>query len=179
MRVSVFGKGDTDRARRAFVRAVFALIEGGIFALRQIALHLGTQWHTFTPAELVLLEEKAYDINDRGEVTQSSKYLKFVNNIKFVFAAHARVYGITFRLNTQDPGWDALVKAVRVRNRITQPKKVGELKISSAELKYGKDAADFYIKSRVELSTLLLQRQKRIKNLLKFEHTQRPFKVRE
>ena len=64
----VFKKGATQTSCRAYVRAVFALIEGGMFALRQLALNFGQQSNKLTPAEYGLLQERGYDVNDKGQV---------------------------------------------------------------------------------------------------------------
>src|SRR5690349_6745383 len=49
-----FGEKKTDSGSRAFVRAVFAFIEGGLYSLKRIALFVGTQQNLFTTAELAL-----------------------------------------------------------------------------------------------------------------------------
>jgi hypothetical protein len=52
------GKDKTNSGSRSFVRAVFALIEGSVFNLKQIALALSKHGKgSFSQAELVMLEE--------------------------------------------------------------------------------------------------------------------------
>jgi len=172
-----FGPKKTDSGSRAFVRAVFAFIEGGLYSLKRIALYVGTQQNLFTTSELALLEEKSYDIDEKGVVRQSPKYIQLLNNVKFSFAAHARVYHLSFKINTQDPGWFALVEALKVRHRITHPKKTEELTVSAQELKWAKEAAEFYARSRMQLSKTMLKRKKRLEKLFLDMH--QPFKRRE
>ncbi len=177
----VFSKATSQTACRAYVRAVFALIEGGIFGLRQLALNFGKQSNTLTPAEFGLLQEKGYDVNEKGQVVESTKHIRFVNNIKFVFTTHARVYGVTFKLDVQDPGSHALVEALKVRHRITHPKKADELSISAQELKLAKEAAEFYTWSRKQVSDAIVKYREALMERIKDrrEHSQRPFAIRE
>lgn len=61
-------KSDHPMTRRAYVRAVFALFEGVTHAMKQVALD--HPWHTKSPfsnAEVAVLQEENYSLNDSGQ----------------------------------------------------------------------------------------------------------------
>src|SRR5690349_21659229 len=54
----------TESAERSFVRAAFAMIEGTVFNLKQIALALSKHAKGgFSQAELAMLQEVSYDLD--------------------------------------------------------------------------------------------------------------------
>ena len=68
--------GDTQFARRAFVRAVFALIEGNVNLMAGVVVAAGLRSEiTLTSQELAILREERLVVDDAGVV---KVYLKFV-----------------------------------------------------------------------------------------------------
>src|SRR5687767_8241172 len=58
---------ETESGGRSFVRAAFAMIEGIVFNLKQITLALSKHGRgNFSQAELAMLEEVSYDLDDKG-----------------------------------------------------------------------------------------------------------------
>src|SRR6476619_7229545 len=66
----------TESGERSFVRAVFAMIEGSVFNLKQIALALSKHGKgNFSQAELVMFEEVSYDLDDKGITKSQVKFI--------------------------------------------------------------------------------------------------------
>jgi len=132
------GKLDTDDAgkyvsesiwRRIFIRSLFAYIEGTCYRLKQdVKLFKKT-----SPQEDSIISEKTYGLNKKGVIKERDLYLRSQENLKFAFRIYAECFGSGFKLKTDGKGWDAYKHALKIRNRITHPKKNEDLKISDGE----------------------------------------------
>src|ERR1051325_3802506 len=87
------GKDKTESGERSFVRAAFAMIEGTVFNLKQIALALSkNDKGGFSQAELVMLQEVSYDLDDKGATKSQVKFIPLSRNIRFAFSSAARAF---------------------------------------------------------------------------------------
>ena len=66
-------------ARRAFVRGMFALIEAMTYRMKAPALAIGRA--RLEPAEILLLEEREFSLNDNGSLRERSPKESSINNI--------------------------------------------------------------------------------------------------
>src|SRR5215210_6831875 len=90
---------DSQFWRRAFVRAVFALIECLTFRMKQAALELYQSGEArFSEAELALLKEESYELNDKGVAYMQAKFIQLPKNLKFSFLVFAQANGFNFEL---------------------------------------------------------------------------------
>jgi hypothetical protein len=153
-------RDDSEANRRAYVRAAFALIEGFVAIMKQHALaELKTGRVTLTPGELVLLLEKSYSASDAGEVTERGAFIPTPQNIKFAFAVFAKSHQASRAPDYTDHRWGSLVKAIRVRNRITHPRSASDMEVSPEEVGLVDDAwawfldasFDVYVEGRAQL----------------------------
>jgi hypothetical protein len=121
--------------RRAYVRSVFAFIEGVTCRMKLLAFEdkdkLGV---SFSPAELAFLLEKDFEINEKGEVISVPAKIPLLKNMRFAFNAIARATSISFDLKVGDGGWDALKKAAKIRDRLMHPKSIDHLFVSQDDL---------------------------------------------
>ena len=112
----VSAENKTETAGRSF-----ALIEGSVFNLKQMALNLSVHKpKRFTKAELLMLEEVSYELNDKGETKTQVKFIPLTKNIRFAFNTAARAFGVKYDLVVDDTGWAQFRHALVIRNRITQ-----------------------------------------------------------
>jgi len=141
---------DDDVAKRSFVRAVFAFIEGVTHGLKMVALdsHIRKE-DTFSRAEESLLLEEAYELNEKGQPIVKPKYLTLPRNIKFAFEQQARVTFSSFKLDLDGEGWSSLMSSVSVRNRLTHPKSLIELHVSDQEVEGAEKALHWFAISYV------------------------------
>jgi hypothetical protein len=119
--------------RRLFVRSVFASIEASVYALKQEALSAPEAASRLSDAERALCSEQAFDLNDGGDVVARPAKLRFLPNLRFAFAVSAKVLGQESRLQTGDPRWEALTRSVKLRDRLTHPKRLADLTVTDAE----------------------------------------------
>jgi hypothetical protein len=129
---ALYGRAeDSGLERRSFVRAVFAMFEGVTYALKQFALDAREQ--PFSVAEVALLNEAAYGLDQKGHPVASQAHLPFLANLRFTFAAAAKLGG-DFSLHVDGQGWQALQRALGVRHRLMHPKSLRDLQISDREV---------------------------------------------
>ena len=96
---------DSQFTRRAYIRSVFALIEGNIFQMKAMVLKSHEEGHiSLSIGELSLLKEESYDLADNGDYKVRSKFLQLQENIKFTLTLFARLYGQTFKPDTSSQG---------------------------------------------------------------------------
>ena len=125
---------DDQFSRRTYVRTVFAMIEGAVFALKQEAL------------EQSCLGKFDLSSDDLAKLAEKSGYLSFRENIKFTFPIFARAFGETFKFDPslgQAQGWRSLCQAKEVRDHLMHPKSVDQLEVNDSDLSTVKDAAEW------------------------------------
>jgi hypothetical protein len=142
--------GDDPYLRRNYVRTVFAMIEGTIYLLKQILIEADSSKQAqsvgkLSTGELALLGEKTFNVTDKGEVRDQPKYLSTAANLRFTMKCIEKVFKHKVDLNDAD-AWKNLENAVVVRNRITHPKKLGDLEVSKTEAEQAKRVSQWFTK---------------------------------
>jgi hypothetical protein len=124
--------------RRMYVRAAFACIEGMMYRLKEVA-HAAhnSKKCSFSGKELALIKEESF--------------LRFMDNIEFVFSITARAIDSDHRLPVGDNEWDLMRKASKIRNRLTHPKTSSDLIVSVDELHIVGRSFDWLSVQMVEL----------------------------
>jgi len=129
-----FGKADSPHARRSMVRSLFSCMEAHISHLKGSALLFSTgERDTFTPAEILALQDLEPFIDDKGKVSTRRAKVPFKANLRLGFRLLGRAMGKEIELDFSSPGGTALANAIRVRDRITHPKTPECWKVSEAE----------------------------------------------
>ena len=132
--------------RRSYVRAVFALVEGVTFVMKQFALSVHERGDiTLPPAEVAPLREEQYDL-DKGTPRTKQKFLKVADNLRFAFKTFAQAFRSTYTLDTTVHQWQLFSEAIDLRNRITHPKAPDDLIISDDEMRKIQEVAAWYRK---------------------------------
>lgn len=122
--------------RRAAIRALFAFIEGVVFAHKRVTLASERPYRpeALSAGDRAVLLEQSYDLDDQGRLSTRPLFLSIAKNVRFTFASFSRVFGSSFVLDTGGEGWQAFRKAVVIRNRIVHPKSAVEAEVSLEEL---------------------------------------------
>ena len=132
--------------RRAFVRTVFAFIEGTTASMKRIAADSYHQPDArFSLAELALVAEEAYELNDKGEAVTLPAKIPVTKNIRFAFNVFARTYSINYQLKVDDNRWADLKAGLKVRDRLMHPKRVEDLVVSDEDLALVRSAAYWFL----------------------------------
>jgi hypothetical protein len=147
---------DTQFARRQFVRATFAKLEGFTSALKQLCLRSSTT--TYSPEEIALLREETFTLDDKGEPRVTASHLKLAANIQFAFRMYARFCDLRFSLHTSECEWSDLKLAMAVRNRLMHPKKPEDLTVSEPEVEAASRASAWIDAKHRELQELAMDK---------------------
>jgi hypothetical protein len=143
--------------RRAYVRSVFAFIEGVTYRMKRLALEEKDKSKVdFSPAEIALLSEQTFDLDDQGEVTYRTIAFPLTKNVRFAFKALARVNAVGYDLQVGDAGWEALKKSLKLRERLMRPKTQDDLLISNEEVDVVLNGSIWFVQNFKELFNRLL-----------------------
>jgi hypothetical protein len=146
---------DTQFARRQFVRATFAKLEGFTSALKQQCLRSPQD---YSAAEIALLREETFSLDDKGESRAAASHLKLAANIQFAFRMYARHCDVRFSLPTSESEWSDLKLAMAVRNRLMHPHKLEDLTVSGAEVEAASRASAWIDAKHAELQELAIDK---------------------
>lgn len=126
---------DSQFLRRSLLRAIFAAIESVIYGMKtEILNRKNVAEPIFTTGEIALLEGKTFDINKKGEVIESAKFVEIKKNIRFIFKTYGKCYNTKLELEDDSIGWKYFVELVDKRNRITHPKTEQDLIITDKDI---------------------------------------------
>jgi hypothetical protein len=123
-------------ARRAYIRSVFATIEGSIWLIKTACLSAKNTkgQKMYTPSEFALLREESYELKSNGEVKISPKFLKLPDNIKFIFKYISKRSGYDINIGVGAKTWEGFLQALEIRHRITHPKNTAAFNITDDEI---------------------------------------------
>ncbi len=119
---------DTPMRRRSAIRTAFSSVEGLMSVARKSLKVL-----PLTPAEIAIVQEVSYEVNERGTISERSRYIPFDRNLKATVQIVRRVRP-DYSLDYDHPGWPALKRTLNVRHRLTHPKALEDLTISDEEI---------------------------------------------
>ena len=138
---------DSQFTRRAYVRNLFAMIEGCIWALKETVLRAPVQegrTKRLLPGEYELLSDKSYELKSNGQVREQTKYLRLPENVRFTFAVLSKYFGTECNLGVGTSSWSDFLAAQEIRNRITHPKTTAEFSISDEEITTCRDVCSWF-----------------------------------
>ena len=136
---------DNQMHRRAYVRAVLALMEGILYRMKRTAFHVGRTIGSISMAEIFMIDGVSIEINDKGEAYPKPVFIKFLHNIKFSFKVYSKSVGSSFELSLGGIGWQKLLEAVKVRDRLMHPKTTASLQVTDNGVEAAKKAFDWFL----------------------------------
>lgn len=137
--------------RRILIRSIFSYIEAITFALKALVLS-----HPYssklTEGERVLASEVSYDLKSTGDVSVRSAKLSLASNVRFTFKIFATVFESWTPLDTGGHDWECFQRSIKVRDRITHPKRATDLFITGVELDEANSAIIWFYQSQIRAS---------------------------
>lgn len=121
-------------ARRALARSIFSFIEGVCFRLKKSALAAHSNRKIFDNAELSILREESYEVDQKGSAIVKQKMVPTLNNLKFSVLCFAKAHYASYRPDFGDSGWESLQKAILIRHKLTHPKENADLDVHDDEI---------------------------------------------
>lgn len=138
-------RGD-ELSHRLYVRTVFAALEGIIQVMKSGALLFDevNEPRVLSPEDVALLKEADSQIGSKGQVEIKKKKISLLPNFEYALHTYARVRRMHVVLDKGGTGWDALRKAISVRDRLTHPRKIEDMAVGLDELKTIETAMKFF-----------------------------------
>ena len=133
---------DSQYHRRNLLRTFVSTIEGASFYLRKFSLESP---EVFDSGEISLLKEESYFLNNKGQVSITTKFLPTPEGFKFSLQMFLKGNHPDFNIDTNSAGWKLLNETMKIRNRITHPKGKKELIISDVEIKKIRKASTYFL----------------------------------
>lgn len=130
---------DTQRHRRAYVRAAISSIEAFTWLLKsQVISHRNAGnlkfAREYSIGEIAMLNEETYELQNKTTVIAKLKMIPVADNFVFAVTMFAGVYDSEFKLDIGVKGWEHLKAAIGIRHRITHPKDPDAMTITDDEL---------------------------------------------
>ena len=143
--VARFASKNDGFSRRSYVRTVFAAIEGSLFGLKRVVLHIhNIHVLDLKSDDLGKLMEGTID----GSGTMKKRFLPFADSVRFAFKTFAKVHQVPCLADFNSKGWNALLKAADVRNRLMHPKSSRDLDVSDDDLASVETGVRWYFDTR-------------------------------
>lgn len=83
-----------------------------------------------TPQEKYFATDTEYELNEKGEIVETSARISLAKNIRFAIAINRKANGIDQSFDASTEWWSSLKQAIRIRDRLTHPKMPEDLDIS-------------------------------------------------
>lgn len=152
--------------RRTLIRTLFAMIEGAVFALKQLILEEHRMEKVnLSPAEYAVLSEESYNLKESGVLRVLDNYLRLKANIKFTLPFYARALGMLFKFEPpldKEPRWGSLCRAINKRNQLMHPKSQEDLVVGDHDLEDALSAASWFIEQLDQLDRIAFERLVRL-----------------
>lgn len=126
---------EQEGARRAYVRAVFALIEATVEQHKRLLMDLASRSAVALDqgTEGVLMEQ-VFVADDKGKIGSREQYLSLRRKIRVVYRAAAIAYGRELAVRYDDQGWQRFAAAIEIRDRLTHPKSHADCGVGDEDL---------------------------------------------
>src|SRR6266436_1280565 len=121
-----------DSDKRSFVRAMFAYIEGAVWAMKQSYAFVMRE--KCSQQEISFLNEEDFKLEHNGTIKQQRSRISLLPNIRFAFKTFAKTSNSHFEPDYGGKEFQTLARCVELRDRLTHPKSTADLKISDEEL---------------------------------------------
>lgn len=125
--------GDVQQARRDLVRSLHATIDGVVWAFREYVRTSAQTMELLTPAEEAVLSETNFQVSERGTISVQPRFLPLLGVVRLV-ARIATKINSAFTADFDGKEWADFRAAVVTRNRLTHPKVLADLAVSSDEI---------------------------------------------
>jgi hypothetical protein len=124
---------DTAAAQRNFVRTLFAAVEGTVWEYREYVRGIAKDVGALTSEIDAALKAETYSVTDTGRIISQPRYLSLAATVRLTTRL-AQSVNSEFEVDFGDRGWSALKATIALRNRLTHPKRLDDLEITSDDV---------------------------------------------
>jgi hypothetical protein len=140
--------------RRSLTRSAFAYFEGSLFYFKQSIAGLKlVQYFQKMRSDKDCFEisphtgflgDYKYQLNDKGEIKKTVAFIPFETNLIYTFKEASETYFSSYKIDKNKTGWKVMMRAKKIRNRITHPKSAAEMEINDSEIQFVIEAANWF-----------------------------------
>lgn len=123
----------TQAARRDFVRASFAAVEGIAWIFREHVRSLAETSGLLEDAERLALAETTFQVSATGKISTHPRFLSLVATVRLCARIADRMVNARC-IDFAENGWEELLAAIAIRNRITHPKSRDDLILEEGDV---------------------------------------------
>lgn len=81
----------------------------------------------------MLVDETGFELSDSGDVKIRKAKLRTLANVRFAFKLFAKSNGSRHELRVESNGWQCIQRSLKVRDRLSHPKRFSDLAVSDDE----------------------------------------------
>jgi hypothetical protein len=140
-------KTKSNQSNRTYVRSFFSMVEGITYRTRQILLHrLEEKKIKLTPEQTIALSEITVDLRDNGNINIRPKFYDFRSMTLFTYKIYSGLYNKhkIYKTFISDHRFNHFIDAIKMRNRITHPKKGEDVYIDGQDIQTVMSAGDWF-----------------------------------
>jgi hypothetical protein len=137
---------DSQFARRAYIRSVFAYVEGTVWLIKQTCLRavVESKVSALSLPEQALLADVVYDLKSNGEPYEQQKFLRLPDNLRFAVRVVNRLCHSSVDLEVGSVRWERFLKVLDTRHQITHPKNATGIDVADEEIKLAIEACGWF-----------------------------------
>lgn len=150
--------------RRTYVFKSFATIELATYLAKHTLITLaGIGEIQLSAAELALLKEESYKLASNGKARIEGAKLNTLANFKFALNIFYEKLAPEKKVDFSGLGWQAFQSALSIRNRITHPKCLSDIRIRDEEIETINRAVEFVTGTQTGVHRVLLKYAEKIR----------------
>lgn len=130
----LFAGTPSDFANRNRVRAYFAYVEGVAYVMRQITAASLDGLDVLSDVDMDKLMDRKRKILPCGKVEFRQKFMEMGEGLRFTLSRYPVAHGINDYEPALGAGWNNMIAAIKIRNRVTHPKSAADLTLTLAEV---------------------------------------------
>jgi hypothetical protein len=140
---------DSQFGRRTLCRTIFSMFEAMNGLLKEKAIEaICADKKSWNATRIELLGDHEYRILRNGKLETQPLRRPFLNYTAFILRALAEE-SYTEPVFFSDPGWNEFQEAVKIRHRLTHPKKNTDMNISDVEMTTLQEAVRWYYNAAI------------------------------
>lgn len=124
---------DTQSSRRDLIRTLFVAIEGSVWELRKHVQDIAESIDDLPPLMALALKETSYIVTENGRLIEQPRFIPLASMIRLV-TSFAEALNPDLTVGFEGEGWADFKRSSKIRNRVTHPKSLDDLMISSEDL---------------------------------------------
>lgn len=130
--------------RRNLIRTIISATEGISWDCRNHVRSIMKEVDQIPPLLDLAFSELTYSVNERGILVEQPRFITMTAMIRLTVNV-AKIFSPDLQVDFGNGGWEALKKAIEIRNRIIHPKSVQDLDISEEDIETAQSGFFWFI----------------------------------